>query len=72
MVVLESTFVGLLIAAIGVAVATRPQQTFEIRHKVAIASTGELSEFGTARYQAYGLFCTLIGVTIAVIPFFLP
>ncbi|SIQ67705.1 PEP-CTERM protein-sorting domain-containing protein [Haladaptatus litoreus] len=72
MVVLESTLVGLLLLGIGVAVATKPQKTFAIRHRVAVASSGELTEFGIARYQAYGLLCTLLGLLLVIVPLFLP
>lgn len=72
MIVLESTLVGLLLVGIGVAVATKPREIFDIRYSVAVASAGELSEFGTARYQAYGLLCTLLGLVLAIVPLFLP
>ncbi|GAA0249125.1 hypothetical protein ACFFQF_07525 [Haladaptatus pallidirubidus] len=72
MVVLESTLVGLLLMGIGVAVATRPQKTYNIRHSVAVVSAGELTELGTARYQVYGLLCTLLGLMLIIVPLFLP
>ncbi len=71
MVVLESTFVGFLLVGIGLAVVTKPREIFTIRHRFAVASAGELHGFGVARYQAYGLFCVLAGLLLAIVPFFL-
>lgn len=72
MVVFETLFVGVLFALFGVVVTTKPQEVFGIRQSVAVASTGELGEFGVARYQTYGLLCVLAGLLLALVPFFLP
>ncbi|WP_254662849.1 hypothetical protein [Haladaptatus sp. W1] len=71
MVVFESLLVGIIFAGIGVLVTAKPREIFLIRQSVAVASTGELGEFGVARYQAYGLLCVLLGLLLVLIPFFL-
>lgn len=68
-------FVGLLMAGIGVAVTSRPREVFAIRHLFAAAPTAAAAEpscFGIARYQVYGLCCLLVGIVLALVPFFLP
>jgi hypothetical protein len=72
MVVLESLLVGIIFAGIGIIVTAKPREIFEIRQSVAVASHGELGGFGVARYQTYGLLCVLLGLLLALVPFFLP
>jgi hypothetical protein len=72
MVVFESLLVGIIFASIGIIVTAKPQEMFEIRQSVAVVSPGELGGFGVARYQTYGLLCVLLGLLLALVPFFLP
>jgi len=71
MVVLESLLVGIIFAGIGIIVTAKPREMFEIRQSVAVAPPGELGGFGVARYLTYGLLFVLLGLLLAIVPFFL-
>lgn len=71
MVGLESLLLGVVFAVLGVIVTTKPREMFVIGRSVHVTSSGELGEFGVARYQTYGLLFVLLGLVLAIVPFFL-
>lgn len=72
MVVIEPTFVGLLLAGIGITAVTRPREIFTIRQSISVVPAHDLGGFGVARYQVYGLFCVLGGLVLVLVSLFLP
>lgn len=73
MIAVEPAFVGLLLAGIGAAMATRPRDVLVLGRSLHVASPGtESGRFGVVRCQAYGLCLFVLGLVIALVPLFLP